>query len=496
MKHEHHHELRERRARLARALLSRLAGRSTSSDGGTPDAELPSLAEARELRAWDLEAAREVALVHSHYESLPGRVRAAISRDRAPVLLRDGSRLTLDDAERTLAKKEERRAFLPLRRALEEAAAAADESFARAHERFDDVLGEVLVGPHEQLASAPPSHAGSSVPSAAAPDGADIEAAAQTLSAADVALSWLARFLRDVKDAALAAREALAHDGHQPLEDPASFARGLDLPDPEGFSEEAVRRLGRALSSAAGQHQRRALKAVRAPRALAGVVLSAELGPVRVAACPSSRAARFLSLSGALGGGVALTLSDADALAPRGEDELLVFGAALSLGAGAAVVRRGVLEEPSAEAERRGRVLAATRLLRVEAAAHAARVRLSGEGREALRETLAGTLGVDPPVELLDTLTAPPWPGLVHLRGPAASVGADVVRLAMGAALASALRDRYDEAFPLVPSPYELFGAARGALAEGAVTALELSGAPFDVEHPGRALVEWTAELL
>src|SRR5690606_23123920 len=114
----------------------------------------------------------------------------------------------------------------------------------------------------------------------------------------------------------------------------------------------------------------------------------------------------------------------------------------------------------------------------------------------ALRETLSGVLGADPPASLLEQLSSPPWPGPVHLRGPAAAAGAEVVRLCMSAALAAGLRDRYDEAFPLVPFPYELFGGARDAFVGGAVSALELAGVSFDKEHPGRALVEWSAELL
>jgi hypothetical protein len=232
------------------------------------------------------------------------------------------------------------------------------------------------------------------------------------------------------------------------------------------------------------------------PRPLAGVVIGADEGPVRAAACPALTAGRFLALSSSLGAAVGLSLFEARELSTAVEEQALLFGAALSLGVSAPVVRRGVLDEAAGDAERRARVLAATRLVLAQASALAARVLLDGEGREALREALGSTLGSDPPAEVLDELLAPPWPGLVELRAPAGAAGARVLRVALGSALALALRDRYDEAFVLVPSPYELFGAAREALVGRAVGALELAGARASAEHPGHALVEWTAELL
>lgn len=452
---------RAARAHLARGLQDALAGREPPS---APD--VPSLDEARERRADDPAAAREIALVHAHRATLSTRAALAVALDRAPILLDDGSRLERDDAERLLATKEERRAFAPLRRSIARAAAPFEEEREEAEGRFTRVLAEALTLP------------GDAVPSV------------------DVATATVERFLADIADAAEEARAALGRAGHLPLEDPLALARGLDLPDPAGFAEPNVRRLGRALLDAAGRQRQREVKALRVPRALASVVIAADDGPVRTAACPSVTAGRFLALSSSLGAAVALSLFAPKALAAPVEEEALLLGSALSFGASTAVVRRGVLDETEAEAERRARVLAATRLLGAQASALAARVLLEGEGREALRDSLGSTFGSDPPAELLSSLLAPPWPGLVGLRTSAGELGARVVRLALGSALALGLRDRYDEAFVLVPSPYELFGAAREALVDRAVGALDLAGARVDPDHPGRSLVEWTAELL
>lgn len=453
--------LRVNQAHLARALLHELARREPP-----PPPPVESQEEARELRDDDLGRARDVALVHAHRATLSARVTAAVALDRAPIVLDDGTRMSLDETERVLADKEERRTFAPLRHSLERAREAGMEPVREAAERFQQELSEVLEHPREELAS--PKDAAAS----------------------------LDRLLADLKDAATEARSALAREGRAGLEDPVGLARGLDLPDPAGFADGGVRRLGRALLEATGEHRQRAMTALRVPRSLSGLVVTAEEGAVRVGTAPSARASRYLSLVAALGAGVAVSLLAEDELSTTVEDEALLFGAALSFGASSAVVRRAVFDETSAEGDRRARILAATRLVRAQTVATAARVLLVGEGREALRDALGGTLGTDPPAAMLDAFLEPPWPGGASLRGRAASLGAEVVRLALGASVATALRDRYDEAFPLVPSPYELFGGARDALVDGAVTLGEVVGARADVEHPGSALVAWTAELL
>lgn len=459
--HEREPLSRDARAHLARALLDALSRREAPA---AP--ELPSLEAARARRADDVVAARELALVHAHRATLEERVAIAIERDRAPVLLDDGSRLTLDEAERMLASKEERRVFTPLRRSL----ARAAEPFAKrqrgVEERFSAVLGEVLELPGDEVPS--------------------LEKARATLD----------RFLADLEDAAEEARAALTREGRAPLEDALALARGLDLPDPAAFSDEAVRRLGRALLEAGAPFRVREVKALRVPRGLAGLVIAADEGPVRAGACPSVGAGRFWALSSAVGAAVALSLFEARTLTAAVEEQALLVGTALALGASTAVVRQGVLEEGASDATRRARVLAASRLVLAQAAGIAARVQLDGEGRDSLREALGSVFEADPPADLLAELLAPPWPGLMELRGPAGAAGARVLRLALGSALALGLRDRYDEAFALVSTPYELFGAAREALLGGAVDALELAGARFDPEHPGRPLVEWSAELL
>jgi hypothetical protein len=153
--------------------------------------------------------------------ALPARIDRALAAERVDVVLRDGSTLSLDDAERLLANKEDRRAHRPLRASIDDA--------LRPHRQFRDYQID-----------------------------------------ADEARVLLERFLvlsQGLRDAAL---EALAALGDERPEDAASLCRALDLPDGHGAFGEAVTThlLGRA-RDAAGRNVAR----VRAPRDLAGAVL-------------------------------------------------------------------------------------------------------------------------------------------------------------------------------------------------------------------------------
>jgi hypothetical protein len=437
--------------RAAERLLTLLAGR----DPGPPS--LPSLEKARDHGA-DAADLTALALAHAHAAGLEGRIAAALAEDREPVELDDGSAMPLDKLERLLAGKEERRPSPALRKSLARARAKGQER-ARAgeaafHERIEDAL-----------------------------DVPDPARAGEALRALEAGLA-------DVGQAAL---ETLAQVGRHPLADPLSLARGLDLPDHAGFSADAARLFARAGREAAGEHLLRRPMALKAPRALVGHVFTGAAGPVRVAVCESFAASRFLRQLEGIGLGLAAGLF-------REEDDdepAFQLGMGFGLGMLSPVARRAVTGEARDDADRRTRVLVALTVLRARLAALAALVLLEEGGeRDAMREAAARALGAPPPDELVDALLLPPWPGAARLRGRASALGRAALGAALGAHVALALRDRFDEAFLLLPPAYELLAEGRAALTSGGVSVDELLGRAFVHEAPHEALVAFAAERL
>ncbi|MFZ9887755.1 MAG: hypothetical protein ACO3JL_09655 [Myxococcota bacterium] len=447
--------------RLADVFLAQLTG-----DGQNSYDDLPGQDELRESREDDPDGIRWQALLLAQHETLPRRVALALEQDRAPVVLDDGTKLPRDDAERLLARKEETRAFLPLRRSLDR----SDEGFRRRwqqeREHFDAHVDAVLDG------------------------------ATSSLPQPERAKESLTVLVRDLADACQEAKDILARAGHVDLETPASFARGIDLPDIAGFSEATSRGLGRALREAARPFGQRDLRAVKVPRLMGGLVVTAATGPIRIGHCFTSGAGRWLADVEAAGIGVGCTLFASGRLTPALEDQAHVLGNALALLVDRPFLRRALLGEDSGSSEGRARITAATRLLRTRIEARVALALLEDPEREAVREHLASFLGFDPPASLLDGLSLPPWPGRRQMRVQAAALGARAMQRALGARLALALRDRFDEAAGIVAAPYEHLAGAKEALADGHLDIFGLFDVAYTEEAPGKALVAWSGELL
>jgi hypothetical protein len=452
---------------IAQALLDALKGREPRWPQPPYDHE-----ELRARLATGDDDARELALGLAHEASLESRVEQALALERTPVVLADGSRLSLDDAERLLADKEARRVFAPLRGSLDEAMAPLAEQLRASSQRFEDEA-EQLLGP----AVVPP------------------------------ALAALTDELDDtLQDPAREALRLLEEIGGAPARDAAGLARAVDLPDPEGFSDRASRELVRRARQAAERVLARDVVALRAPRAMLGLVVSAAEGGVRAAVVPSRTAGRFLANTRAGLGAAAAALAPAGALAVSRERELRVLGEALTLGALPPPARRRVFGESAADADRRARVAAAAHLVGARALVRAARVsREEGCITEAVAEGLADALDTDPPFAWARALLSAPWPGRLQLARTAEGLAQAAWALSEAGRRAMELRDRFDESFgereELWASEREsLFEEDRADGSDAASAGDEAGDGAGDGARGGEAagipLVGWLGELL
>ena len=86
-----------------------------------------------------------------------------------------------------------------------------------------------------------------------------------------------------------------------------------------------------------------------------------------------------------------------------------------------------------------------------------------------------------------------PWPGLGPLSAPKIATAGRALRTTRGAALAAALRERFDEAFPLVKAPLQLVHESASALDAGLGAEALFDAADID---GGQALVDALSQLL
>ena len=376
----------------ARAVRALLQGRAPPA----PADALPGPADAAldERAASDDDDDALVLRARRQLAALPERVRRAVDAEAAPVLLADGSRLTLDQAERLLANKEERAAHRTLR-----------------------ALVDASVSPFRQFEI----------------HRSDARHAATTTATA------LEAFLVDTRGLRDAALDALGTVGGECPTDAPSIARALDLPDGDGAFGEATLL---ALLAAARHAARPARKVsrVRAPRAMSGAVFD-DGDDVRFAHPPAI--ARYRRFARTLTAGVhALVVARGPTPARRSGDDAALAGA-LHLGLLAAGATRRVTAASRAHGDRIARVAVATGLLCVRAQV---RLALSAEPDEA-REGLVDALGVDPGAALLAELARPAW---TCFDDPCTRALSSI----RAAAIALALRDTLDESYALEPATW------------------------------------------
>jgi hypothetical protein len=387
-------------ARAVRALLR----------GEAPD-PLPGLLGARNAEleerstAGDIDA-RFALAVQASVAALPERVARAVAAESAAVVLADGSSLSLDDAERQLARKEERRAHPALRTGIDRAL----DPFAAA----SSALVQYFLSDRNED---------------------------------EARRAALTTFLHSTHPLRDAARDALAALGGEPLETPAALARALDLVDVDGaFAESTCLALVAGARDAARPSKR--IARLRAPRAMAGAVFADD--EVRFA--HPSGIARWSRFHATVMAGVAAICAADDVgrsrSAPASSPAAIAGAVTASLVDAASRRRMGAQK---AVAERAARIHAATSVLaaRANAALALAANPTSGEPTASVeaRERLVDALGSDPGPALTSSLLGAPW---VVVVDPVENALAKID----GPCLVLAMRDRFDETFALEPATW------------------------------------------
>ncbi|MCP4500018.1 MAG: hypothetical protein GY822_08665 [Deltaproteobacteria bacterium] len=401
-------------------------------------------------------------LVYAQAECAERRIRRAVANDVVKVILADGSSLTLDEAEQTLMNKEEKGPYAPLASRI----ALATSTIEDECEPFFDTLEEN--GLHA-------SHPGL-LP------GGDFEAAEKSLRL----------FIDDTNEAQVAALDVLQQLSKAGLEEPFALARALDMPNVKGaFSHDIVKALCGASLEKAGPRLMRPIKRMAVPRSMAGISLSGER-TLRVGWLSSSRSARYSALLSGSAAGVGISLMGAPSLAA--DDAGRQVGAGFSFGWQRALLLKTLVDEEEGAALAKQQVLLSQKILLARMAASAAIVLLrDGRDFEALRESLAGLLHQDVGERIVEDLFLPPWPGQMRQRGLFAHLGSVAIGQGVGAAIDFALRERFDELWPIMDATYDWFDDVRGPLAHGSISLgalLELPGTP------GAALSNALLELL
>ncbi len=465
------------------------------------------------------------ALAFAHGQTIAARVREAIACDQASVHLASGEQLSRDAADQALFLKEEKRVFEPLRKSIDQALGGFDSN----HSVAFSVAMRRAGAAESQTLPPPPAPANSPIDDATPATESDHQAAATPPppSSLDVARGALDHLLLDTQEAFAGAIAALEATGGVPLSSPHAIARALDLGFVDGsFATERHAALSRALKQGAQGAIGRGIVRTKAPRDWAGHVVTAAPGPVRLFFAPTLRARRFLDVT--LGAGVAVGagLMGEDGGAGALADGIgRAVGGACALGLLSPTALRAVYGDSQAKCERNARTLRATLVVKAVLQAQVASVYcelLSGwdredasapaidhseDGRAALaeqaqereedliesaRSAVAQRIGGDVGAPMIRALLAPPLPGGMQLTGRLLRAGASALGVGAAVSLALSLRDRFDEAFALVPTVYDQVADARAPLLRGAISVTQL----FDVERaPGAALSEWMLEL-
>jgi|GEM_PF-2516823 len=402
----------------------------------------------------------QLLLQHAHAQSAPQRLRAALAAESVEVVLADGSALTLDDAESTLARKEARAPYPPLSHRV----GSAVLPFLDDGKAFDDALGALGYGlRHPALL---PGHSD------------------------DKARQALQSFVDDTADAHHAALDVLQQTSNVDVDHADALARVLDLPDEHGaFADDRVQALTAAVLDVAQARLLRPVKRLRAPRALAGLCLSSTT-TIRTAWAPSLRSGRFRSLVS--GSAAAVGVSLIGVAEPAADDAGRLLGVGLQHALHTSLVHRAVFDDAVDACRRREQHLTAQQLLLGRICATAALALLDdGVEVDAVRDRLGGLFGFDLGEAVARSCLAPSWPGELRGRTSLARLGAVALGAGMGAAVHHGMRDRFDELWPLLEVTYDFTEDIRGPLSTGSTSLpslLELQGTPG--QHLSRALLE------
>lgn len=389
-------------------------------------------------------------------------INVIIREQNTPILLADGSRLTRAEAERKLAQKEEKKAFIPLRQAMEKASRDSSKSAEELSRRF---LGLIRSFP---------------VPDSSSKIGEHIDT--------------LQQFLQNTRDLALECMGVLAGSDTNGWEQKEEFARLLDPIDEDGgLSDAAARALSLRMRDGAEKRQCRPLIRIRSPDAMAGHVMTVISGPVRVLHADARRGYRFLQLVNGASTGILASLFPAHAVSAKLDAAIRTLGHAFALGANLPLVRKSVLDESPHKARKNAQRMMALWFLNLRSDVVFAISDWQSEQNpeededEILRENVfqAFDAHCDPTWRFWRQKRFPAWPGSWDVLDIREQRLHSIVQRAQAATLFFRLRDRFDEVFPLMSGPYDQLADAGNALAEGACTVADLYD--FSPEEDGSA---------
>lgn len=531
-------------SQCATALLNALSGAPWKIAHGSPehiaDPSIPFDDDVGEEEERLPQRRVERALAFAHGQTIAARATAAIAADQSEVRLASGERLARDAADHALFLKEEKRVFEPLRQSIDQALGAYDGVQSVP---FSAAMRQAGAAESDTLPPAPPlvgatdakkSDAEESEANASERRAEDPQASGdgdakteQAPSSLDIARGALEQLLSTTEEAFAGAVAALEGAGGVPLSGASAIGRALDLGFVDGaFATERHLALSGALKQGAQSAMGRPIVRTKAPRDLAGHVVTAAPGPIRVLSAPTLRARRFLDVTLASGAAIGASVMGEDGTAGALADSIgRSVGGACALGLFSPTVLRAISGESQMKCERDARTLRAILVVKAVLQAQAASVYCellagwdredksvpafdhSEEGRaaaveqahereeellETARSAVAQRMGDDVGAPMIRALLAPPLPGSLQLSGRLLRAGSGALGVAAAVSLTLSLRDRFDEAFALIPNVYEQVADARAPLLRGAVHLLQL----FDVERsPGAALSEWMLEL-
>ena len=387
----------------------------------------------------------------------------------APVFLADGTKMSRTEAERKLAGKEEKRAFSPLRRAMEDASKRTWPAIEGALIRFQELQNSFAVS--------------------------------AATSEMQVTIDSLQGLLAKHHDLALECMGVLMGPHLEGWESKEEFARLLDPIDEDGgFSDAAARALSLGMRDGAEKRMCRPLVRIRAPDVMAGHVMTVVPGAVRVLHADARRAHQFSQIVTGGSTGVIASLFPLHALSANLDSALRIVGHAFALAAHLPLVRKSVLDESPQKARKNGqRAMALWYLMQrvdVVLALSSLQAKQSSDidEFEILRENIGRAFGAncDPTWRFWQHKRLPPWPGSWGSLDVLENRLSGLAQQAQAAALFFRLRDRFDEVFPLMSAPYDQIADAGNALSEGLCSIAEL----YDFAADADGSVDLVSEFL
>ncbi len=347
-----------------------------------------------------------------HHILLPLRIEMALKADLAPVVLRGEGELPWWVAEKTLAQKEEKHVFEPLRTPIGDSALIANGTHIADRYRSliqNAQLTDCLSYPERTTAAA---HG----------------------------------FLQASWDHAAEAQNVLERASQGPCRDAQEWERILDFPVPRDADHgDILKALTRPSMEAICSSTDLEIRRIKVPRSLAGAVFSPSPLVYRVGDCPSFRAERFLRCLFGRFYALAQGLLESNTSVTGSHQGATAMARALLFGALSEDVFRKTVDCSPTAARTTIQQLKSVLLLRNRAAAailvHWEEIQ---EHPDALSDVMGGHFGFR-----LESLCAewrlPTWPGTDFVEGAGSSIENTFLSHGLGAMIHLSVRDQFSE---------------------------------------------------